>query len=321
MTADRIAELEQIYSRAYSTQSSGATKDGMPLGSLTKHQAALIAVVAELEAKLARYEVRLEIDHVFVSDGNGGLKRKEIPGVNRATVMDGITCRDETIKLLDQVNDELRKHVARYEQAAKELPEEPDDSPCYEESSRIHREWITYADKLRVAAVALKAENELLQFSWAGCSQQLKDAIEDLKDTEAALAAETESRNALEGDRTELQAKIGHLEHRLGIEKELNGRLTNTSMQVFDLKTQLATARQQAIEECAIRGRIAQLEGKLVDDEIRTLAKKDRAPTKCSAVRAVKGGTTEPSEFRWCSPCGKLLKDDDLCALAKKEST
>lgn len=33
----------------------------------------------------------------------------------------------------------------------------------------------------------------------------------------------------------------------------------------------------------------------------------------CSAVRAVKGGTNEPSEYRWCSPCGQLLKDTDAC--------
>ena len=43
---------------------------------------------------------------------------------------------------------------------------------------------------------------------------------------------------------------------------------------------------------------------------------KESAMTACSAVRAVRavnGGTCEPSEYRWCSPCGGLLKDMDPC--------
>ena len=40
---------------------------------------------------------------------------------------------------------------------------------------------------------------------------------------------------------------------------------------------------------------------------------KESAETACRAVRAVNGGTCEPSEYRWCSPCGKLLKDADPC--------
>lgn len=34
----------------------------------------------------------------------------------------------------------------------------------------------------------------------------------------------------------------------------------------------------------------------------------------CKAIRAIRGGTGEPSEYRWCSPCWKLLADNDPCA-------
>ena len=41
----------------------------------------------------------------------------------------------------------------------------------------------------------------------------------------------------------------------------------------------------------------------------------------CKAVRAIKNARTrEPSEFRWCSPCGKLLADGDPCAAIAQDT-
>lgn len=40
------------------------------------------------------------------------------------------------------------------------------------------------------------------------------------------------------------------------------------------------------------------------------------AAAACKAVRAEKGGTHKPSEYRWCSPCGVLLRDDESCSKA-----
>lgn len=43
-------------------------------------------------------------------------------------------------------------------------------------------------------------------------------------------------------------------------------------------------------------------------------AQPNSTPQTCKAVRAVKGGRyAEPSEYRWCSKCGVLLKDEDPC--------
>lgn len=42
---------------------------------------------------------------------------------------------------------------------------------------------------------------------------------------------------------------------------------------------------------------------------------------RCAAVRAMTGGTGQPSEFRWCSPCGKTLKDTDPCWKASSDAS
>ena len=47
-------------------------------------------------------------------------------------------------------------------------------------------------DAAKDALATAQAENRQLQFSWAGCSQQLKDAIDDLQRTEAVLATATQ---------------------------------------------------------------------------------------------------------------------------------
>ena len=39
----------------------------------------------------------------------------------------------------------------------------------------------------------------------------------------------------------------------------------------------------------------------------------------CLATRAVRGGTNEPSEYSWCTRCGKLLLDNEPCAMLAAE--
>lgn len=61
------------------------------------------AEIAALRAKVERYEARLEIDHCYVMvDGNPELERRDVPPEERETWPDGITCRDETIRLLEE---------------------------------------------------------------------------------------------------------------------------------------------------------------------------------------------------------------------------
>ena len=51
--------------------------------------------------------------------------------------------------------------------------------------------WAANEIKLLRAELAEERKaRELAEFSWAGCSQQLKDAISDLEETEQALEAE-----------------------------------------------------------------------------------------------------------------------------------
>lgn len=63
-----------------------------------------------LQAKIERYEARLEIDHVYKLDQSGGeeLIREEVPPEEREAMIDGIECRDATIKLLEKYITELR---------------------------------------------------------------------------------------------------------------------------------------------------------------------------------------------------------------------
>jgi hypothetical protein len=67
-------------------------------------------VLADLEAKVARYEARLEIDHAFELVRNGEeveMVRFEISVEDRGTYPDAVECRDATIALQDEAIAEL----------------------------------------------------------------------------------------------------------------------------------------------------------------------------------------------------------------------
>lgn len=56
--------------------------------------------------EIERCHGRLEIDHVYRAV-NGAMRRVELPFEDRAVIPDGISCRDETIKLLDAHRDAI----------------------------------------------------------------------------------------------------------------------------------------------------------------------------------------------------------------------
>lgn len=81
------------------------------LSVLELHLRAASLILSQQE-EIDRCHARLEIDHVFVAAGDD-FKRREVPMPERANMPDGITARDETIKLLDE---QVASSQARIEQ-------------------------------------------------------------------------------------------------------------------------------------------------------------------------------------------------------------
>jgi hypothetical protein len=79
-------------------------------------RAALAAAYPLLLARIAKLEARLEIDHCFTLVGEE-MVREEIPAAERDSFIDGISCRDETIKLLYADNAELLAEIAKLREA------------------------------------------------------------------------------------------------------------------------------------------------------------------------------------------------------------
>ena len=62
--------------------------------------------------RIAKLEARLEIDHAFRMGDGDEMVRYEIPPEERDNFPDGIACRDETIRLRDELVDELAEDLA-----------------------------------------------------------------------------------------------------------------------------------------------------------------------------------------------------------------
>lgn len=75
---------------------------------MTEDVQLLKAEVSHLKAKVALYEKRLEVDHVYVMDDTGRLIRKDVPVEDRTSQCDAVDCRDATIELVESMNKELR---------------------------------------------------------------------------------------------------------------------------------------------------------------------------------------------------------------------
>jgi len=115
--AARIKELERERDEALQlTESCSTLKDMASAcidGAVWKHGAEKAeSRIKELEADVERLHERLEDNHVFRLDELGDMKRVDVPP---GSIMDGIDCRNETIKLQDESNDRLRACVKELE--------------------------------------------------------------------------------------------------------------------------------------------------------------------------------------------------------------
>ena len=72
-----------------------------------------------MQARVAKLEERLEIDHCYGPDG----QRKEIAPADRDTFPDGIFCRDADIQLRDDAIRTLKARCAQLEEALNEAIE------------------------------------------------------------------------------------------------------------------------------------------------------------------------------------------------------
>jgi len=79
-----------------------------------RHIEALEAKVGRLMGDIAKYRARLEVDHHFVSKGGGPLERVDVPYTSAdADSYDGVFCRDETIKILEEEIAEIKADADR----------------------------------------------------------------------------------------------------------------------------------------------------------------------------------------------------------------
>lgn len=72
--------------------------------------------LAEAEREVARCHTRLEIDHAFQLV-DGWLERFDIPAEDRASWPDAVSCRDETIAILEQRAEAADASLARMREA------------------------------------------------------------------------------------------------------------------------------------------------------------------------------------------------------------
>ena len=82
--------------------------------------AALERDLAAMRERVVKYRARLEIDH-HAEDFGGQLERVDLP-FDEDEPYDGIACRDETIRLLDQARDEMRAELSECRAALAERP-------------------------------------------------------------------------------------------------------------------------------------------------------------------------------------------------------
>ncbi len=115
MTVSR-EDLKRLCEEAKNT-GTGAEAGTMLIGFALVAREALPALLAEVE----RLEARLEVDHVYTLV-DGEMVREEVPPEKRGEYPDGIDCRDETIKLLEEDRERLKARLKQYEAVAPEPP-------------------------------------------------------------------------------------------------------------------------------------------------------------------------------------------------------
>lgn len=66
------------------------------------------AYVARLRREIRRCHRRLEIDRLYKLNGKGKLVPEKVPYERRLSIPDGISCRDETIRMQDRRLDRFK---------------------------------------------------------------------------------------------------------------------------------------------------------------------------------------------------------------------
>lgn len=90
--------------------------------------------LSAMRERVVKYRARLEIDR-HAEDFGGQLERVDLP-FDEDEPYDGIACRDETIRLLDQSRDELRADLSECHAALRELVAIEDDAErMYEDAT------------------------------------------------------------------------------------------------------------------------------------------------------------------------------------------
>lgn len=115
--------------------------------------------------------------------------------------------------------------------------------------------------ELRAELAAAKKQRDELEFSWAGCSQQLKDACEDL--------------DAVEKERDELRAKILELQAAIAAKDAALEEIARYPRSRNEEKS-YATTRKIAMKELSVKPADAELR-KLVAKHVRVSSTKSGA--------------------------------------------
>lgn len=131
------------------------------------------AEIERLTARVHQLEDRLEITHAWQCTADDTeLKRIEIPPEERDSFPDGITCRDATIKLLEEQSERQAARIRKLERALKPFAEIP-SVPLFPEGGlematyfwtvigTPDRRHFTQTDLVRARAALLRDEDSV----------------------------------------------------------------------------------------------------------------------------------------------------------------
>lgn len=109
-TADIEGLIAELHARANARHTSD---EPSPTAKLCAEAASALRSQAQ---RIAKYRERLEIDHVWRMVGAPSAAEMECVPVDHDNTPDGIECRDETIRLLEETNAKLKARASRAEE-------------------------------------------------------------------------------------------------------------------------------------------------------------------------------------------------------------
>lgn len=77
--------------------------------------------ITKLRVRIEELEARLEVDHVYKLGVDDRLVRVEVPPGERDSYPDGVSCRDDTIRILENNCERLRARIAELEAGLRSL--------------------------------------------------------------------------------------------------------------------------------------------------------------------------------------------------------